>query len=108
MDHPFLDLVAEAMPPKHKREHIERDFAKEKEQIMEMTQLTVEEIKHWIEIPITALMRIDLFLKEWAKIKKKEVASLTCKAQLHLETAQFNDIQDLMDAHAKWHSFTSK
>ena len=75
---------------------------------MEMNQLTVEEIKHCIEIPLTSLMRIDLFLKEWEKIKKKDIASLTCKAQLHLETAQFNDIQYLMDAHAKWRSFLSK
>ena len=60
-------------------EQIERDSAKEKEQIMEMTQLTVEEIKHWIETPLTSLMRIDIFLKEWMKIKKKDITSLICK-----------------------------
>ena len=75
---------------------------------MEMNQLTVEEIKHWIETPLTSLMRIDLFLKEWEKIKKKEITSLTCKAQLYLETSQFNDIQDLMDDYSKWRSILSK
>ena len=75
---------------------------------MQMTQLIVEEMRHWIETPLPSLMRIDLFLKEWAKIKKKDITSLTCKAQLHLEIAQFNDIQDLMDAYAKWRSALSQ
>ena len=76
---------------------------------MEMTQLTVEEIKHWVETQSpTLLMRIDIFLKEWEKIKKKDITSLICKAHLHLENDQFKDIQDLMDAYAKWHSALGK
>ena len=100
----LLDPIEEAMPSKLKLEKTERDFAEVKENIMQMNQLIVEGMRHLIETPLTSLERIDLFLKEWAKIKKKDIASLTCKAQLHLETAQFNGIQDLMDAYAKWHS----
>ena len=96
------------MPQKLKLEQIERGFSKEKEQIMEMTQLTVEDIKRWIEAPLASLMRIDLFLKEWAKIRKRDITSLICKAQLHLENAQFTNIQDLMDVYAKWCSALSK
>ena len=77
-------------------------------EIMETTQLTVEEIKCWIEAPLASLMRIDLFLKEWPKMRKKDITSLICKAQLHLENAQFKDIQDLMDAYAKWRSALGK
>lgn len=105
LDLALLDPIEHAMPPKLKLEQIEREFAEVKEQIMQMTQLTVEEIRHWIETPLASLTRIDFFLKEWAKIKTKDIASLTCKAQLHLETAKFNDIQDLMNAYAKWLSF---
>ena len=108
LDLELLDPIEEAMPLKLKLEHIERDFAEVKEWIMQMNQLIMEEIMHWIETPLTSLMRIDLFLKEWAKINKKDITSLTCKSQLHLKTAQFNDIQDLMDAYAKWHSTLSK
>ena len=53
-------------------------------------------------------MMIDLFLKEWAKIKKNDIASLICKAEVHLEHAQFRDIQDLMDAFSKWRSALEK
>ena len=101
LDLALLDPIEHAMPPKLKLEQIEREFAEVKEQIMQMTQLTVEEMRHWIETPLASLMRIELFLKEWEKIKKKEITSLSCKAQLYLETAQFNDIQDLMDDYAK-------
>ena len=68
----------------------------------------MEEMRHWIETPLTSLMRIDHFLKEWVKIKKKDNTSLICKAQLYLENAQFTDIQYLMDAYAKWRSALGK
>ena len=72
------------MPPILKLEQIESDFAKTKEKILEITQLTMEETKQLIERAPYSLMRIDLFLKEWTKIKKNEIASLICKAELHL------------------------
>ena len=81
---------------------------KVKEHILEMTKLTMEEIKHYVETPLSSLMRIDLFLKEWMKIKNKEIASLIYKVELHLENAQFKDIQYLMDAFSKWHSTLGK
>ena len=93
---------------KLKLEQFERDFAEVKEWIMQMNKLTMEEMRHWIETPLASLMRIDLFLKQWAKIKEKDITSLTCKVELHLENAQFKDIQDLMDAYAKWHSALSQ
>ena len=108
LDLTLLDPIDEAMPPKLKLEEIESDFDKTKEQILEITQLTMEEIKQLIKRPLASLMRIGLFLKEWTKIKKKEIASLICKVELHLENAQFKDIQNLMDAFVKWRSALGK
>ena len=105
---PLLDPIDEAIPPKLNMEQSESDFSKVKEKIQEINHLILDEIKQWIETPFASLMRIDLFLKEWAKIKKKEIASLICKAELHLEHAQFRDIQDLMDAFSKWRSTLGK
>ena len=51
------------MPPKLKLKKIERDFVESKECIMQMTQLTMEEIMYWIETPLTSLIMIDIFLK---------------------------------------------
>ena len=108
LDLPLLDPIDEAMPLKLKLEQIENDFAKVKEKILEITQLTMDEIKKCIETPLSSLMRIDIFLKEWTKIKKKDIDSSICKSELHLENAQLKDIQDLMDAFSKWHSALGK
>ena len=108
MDLARLNLIEEAMPLKLKLEQIERDFVEVKERIMQMNQLTVEEMRHWIETPLASLMKIDLFFKECGKIRKRDIASLICKAQVHLENARFKDIQDLMDAYAKWRSVLGK
>ena len=67
---------------KLKLEQIERCFSKEKEQIMEMTQVTVEEIKCWIETPLTSLMGISLFLKELEHIKKKGYRILNMQSSI--------------------------
>ena len=71
MDLSFLDPIDEVMTPKLKLEQIESDFAKVKEKILEITQLSMDEIKQWNETPITSSMRIVMFIKEWVKIKKK-------------------------------------
>ena len=63
LDLPLLDPIDEAMPPKLKLEQIESDFTKVKEQILEITQLTMDEIKQWIETPLASLMKIDMFFK---------------------------------------------
>ena len=96
------------MPPKLKLDKIESDFTKVKERILEINQLTMDEIKQLIETPLASLIQIDMFLKQWMKIKKKEIISLICKVELHLENSQFKDIQDLMDAFSKWHSALGK
>ena len=105
---PTLDPIDEAMPLKYKLEHIQSGSTKEKEQILEMTQLAMEEMKCWVKKPLSSLIRIDLFLKEWKKIKKNKITSLICKAELHLENAQFKDIKDLMDSFSNWHSALGK
>ena len=75
---------------------------------MEITQLIMEEIKHLTETALASLMWIDMFLKEWMKIKKNEIDSLICKAESNLENVEFKGIQDLMDAFSKWRSALGK
>ena len=92
MDLPLLDPIVEAMHLKLKLEHIESDFAKSKEQIEDIIQIHMNEIKDWIEAPLTSHMRIDIFLQQWEKIKKREIESLISKVEVHLEHAQYQDI----------------
>ena len=56
LDLPLLDPIDEAMPPKLELEQIKNEFSKFKEQILEITQLTMDEIKQLIETPLASLM----------------------------------------------------
>ena len=58
-DRPLLNPIEDTLPSKVKLEQIERDFAKTNEKI---DQLHLDEIKDWIESPLTSQMRIGLFL----------------------------------------------
>ena len=62
LDLPLLDPIDEATPSKLKLEQIESNFAKAKEQIQETSQLHLDEIKEWIEAPLTSQIRTDIFL----------------------------------------------
>ena len=84
-----MDLVVDAMPTKLNMEPIERDISKSKGNILEPGQLHMENISEWIECPLTSQIRINLFLQEWEKLKKREVESLVCKAQLQLEFIEY-------------------
>ena len=108
LDLPLLDPIYEAMPLKLKLEQIKSDLEKAKEQNQEISQLHLDEIKEWIEAPITSYMRIDLFLQEWGKVEKRGIGSLICKVELHLEHSQYHDIKDLLDVFSKWQSTLGK
>ena len=62
LDLPSLDPIDEGMPLKLNLEHIESDFTKAKDHIMGISQLHLNEIKEWIEDPLTSQMSIGLFL----------------------------------------------
>ena len=68
----------------------------------------MHEITKWIETSFTLMMSIDLFLLEWEKIRKREIASLIYKEELHLEHAQYHDFEDLMIVHDNWKSALGK
>ena len=86
------------LPPKLELENVEIDFSNYKEHIQEIDHLHQAEIKD----------HIDLFLQEWGKVKKREIGYLICKDELHLEHAQYRDIQDLLDSFSKWQSSHGK
>ena len=100
MDFPIMDPIEYALPPRILIEWVEGEFLK-KEKIEQLNHVHIAQIKELIESPINSQMRINLFLREWDKVKKREIESLICKAQLQLEHAQYQDIVDLLDVFSK-------
>ena len=62
----------------------------------------MHEIERWIEIPYSFMDLIQVYLKKWKKIKKKEITSQIYKTEIHLRHAHFQKIEELMKLHAKW------
>ena len=69
-----------------------------------MTQLTLQEITNWIEIPNSAMFRIHVYLGECKKVKKREIASQILREEVYIEHEKYQDIDFMMDLDAKWHS----
>ena len=61
----------------------------------------MQDIERWIEKPYASMDLIQVYLKEWKKVKKREITSQICKAKIHLRHAHFQEINELMNLHAK-------
>ena len=83
-------------------EHIEDRYLKSKERIEQLDHIHIVEIKELIKSPIASEMKINFFLHEWEKVKKREIESLSCKDQLQIEHAQYQYVEDLLDVFSKW------
>ena len=75
-----MDPIEYALPPNIMMERVEEECSKSKEKIEYLDHVHIAQIKELIESPITLQMRINLFLREWEKVKKMEIESLICKA----------------------------
>ena len=69
-----------------------------------MTQITLQEIRIWIEIHSSLMVKMQVYLREWKKVKKREITSHILRAEVHLEQTKYQDIDFLMDLDAKWRS----
>ena len=74
-----MDPFEDVLPPKIMLEKVERDLSKTKDHIEQLYHHHVEKIKEWIDSPLTSQMKINLFLREWEKVKKRETESLIYK-----------------------------
>ena len=99
---PIMDSIENSMPPKSMIEQVEGGYLKSKERIEQLDHIHIAEIKYLIHSPIDSEMKINLCLCEWEKVKKRDIASLTRKAQLQLQHAQYHDVEYLLDVFSKW------
>ena len=70
-----MDSIIEAPSPKLHLEEVEKQFDDTKELIQQISQFTVQEIEKQIESPHASIAWINLFIKEWKKIKREEISS---------------------------------
>ena len=101
----MLELIEEASTPKLKLDEVKQSVVVSKKIIEGFTQIKLEDISSWIEIPYSTIVRIEVYVSKWETMKKREIAFDVLRAQIHLEQAKSQDIDFLMDLDAKWRSF---
>ena len=67
-----------------------------------MTEISLQDITSWIEMPSSMMVKIQVYLGEWKEVKKREITSHILRVEIHLEQAKYQDIDFLMDLDAKW------
>ena len=105
---PMLGLINQAVPPKLKSGEIEQTFIAVKEKIQGVTQITLQEITSCIEIPSSTTVKIQMYLQEWKKVKKREITSKILREEVDLEQSKYQNIDFLMDLDAKQRSTLGK
>ena len=105
---PILDLINEAPSHQLHLEQVEKQFDDLKELIQQISQLTVQEIEKWMKAPHASTARIQVFIKEWKKMREEEISSKICKTEIQLRNAHFQEVHDIMDLFSKWCSTLGK
>ena len=102
LDFSILDPISQAPSPKLQLEQVERYFDDDNELIQQINILMMQEINRWIKVPHALMAQIQVFMKEWKKIKKMDISSQICKMEIHWRHAHFQEVDELMDLYAKW------
>ena len=101
----MLEPIEEASSPKLNLDEVKQSCVVAKNIIQGLTQIKLEDVSSWVEIPYSAIVRIEVYVGKWKAVKKRDIASEVLRAQIHLEQAKSQDIDFLMDLDSKWCSF---
>ena len=80
----MLELIEEVSSPKLKLDEVKQYCVVSKNIIKGLTQIKLEDISNWIEIPYSVIVRIEVYVGKWKTVKKREIASEVLRAQIHL------------------------
>ena len=94
---PVLDLINEAPSHQFHLEQVEKQFDDSKEFIQQISQLTVQEIEKWMKAPHASIVRIQVFIKQWKKMREEEISS-----EIQLRNAHFQEVDDILELFGKW------
>ena len=71
----MLESIEEASSPKLKLDEVKQSCVVAKKIIQGLTQIKLEDISSLIEIPYSAIVRIEVYVGKWKTVKKREIAS---------------------------------
>ena len=81
----MLEPIEEASFPKLKLDEVKQSCVVPKNIIQGLTQIKLEDISSWIEIPYSAIVRIEVYVGKWKTMKKREITFEILRTEIHLD-----------------------
>ena len=91
-----MELIENACPMKLMIEQVERRCEEAKENIKGLDHINIGDVDQLIRHPLTMQGKIHIFIRLWNKLAKNELENFRCDVQLGFESANYPNIDELL------------
>ena len=102
---PTMELIENACPPKLMIEQVERRCEEAKEKIKVLDHTNIIDVDQLISHPLTMQGKIHIFICLWHKLAKNEMENFRCDVHLGFESANYPNIDELLEIWMRWRDF---
>ena len=102
---PTIELIENACPLKLMIEQVESRCEETKEKIKELVHISIGDVDQLIRKPFTMQVKINIFIRLWHKLAKNEMENFRCNVQLGFESANYPNIDELVEIWMRWQYF---
>ena len=102
---PLMGLIENACPPRLMIEQVEQRQDEAKEKIQGLDHIDIEDMDRIIKQPLSIEGKIHIYIRIWHKLAKNEMDNHKCDAQLGLKSANYPNIQELLEIWRIWRYF---
>ena len=100
-----MTLIENACPPRLMIEQVEQRQDEAKEKIKGLDHIDIEDADQLIKQPLAIEGKIHIYIRIWHKLVKNELENHKCDAQLGFESANYPNIEELLEIWKIWRDF---
>ena len=100
-----MDFIENACPPKLMIEQVKRRCDKAKENIQGLDHINIEGVDQLITQTLVIEGKIHIFIRIWHKLAKNKMENFKCDGQLGFESANYPNIDELLEIWTRWWEF---
>ena len=94
---PTMGLIENACLLKLKIEQVEQQWDDVKEKIQGLSRIIIDDVDHLIKQPFYIEWNIHIYIRIWHKLAKNEIEDHKYGAQLGLESANYPNLDELLE-----------
>ena len=101
----LMSIIENACPPRLMIEQVEQRKYEAKEKIQELNHIGIEDVDRLIKQPLAIEGKIHIQIRIQHKLAKNELENHKCDSQLGLESANYPNIEELLEMWKIWRAF---